>query len=163
MKPENVDLRLGLCSTFGKSEVETAACYLVRFLQQRKKGWASFTLQDYTNFLNSCKPVVSLETGLFGLLGDWYDDGPMEIQQGQWLTNLGDTISIRLEFVARLEKHKYKSKRKTVLRGELAGLALINSKKLPHLIEIDGVRKRWVGIDWVMEGKPTGRETLVID
>ena len=58
---------------------------------------------------------------------------------------------------------KNKTKRKTIKRSELERLAFANSDKLCKPIEIDGVRYQWVGIGFVNEGEPTGRETLVVD
>jgi hypothetical protein len=51
----------------------------------------------------------------------------------------------------------------TIKRDELARLAALNSRDLPHLIDDGGRRKRWVGIGWVDEGSADGTEVLVID
>lgn len=51
---------------------------------------------------------------------------------------------------------------KTIARGELARLAFCNSKRLPHVINLDGERHQWVGIDWVNEGELRGDETRVV-
>lgn len=50
---------------------------------------------------------------------------------------------------------------KTITRDEIARLAFCNSKRLPKLVNDNGVRKRWVGIGWVAEGTPTGREVRI--
>lgn len=52
---------------------------------------------------------------------------------------------------------------KTITRSELARLSFCNSKKLPQVVNLDGKRMRWVGIGWVDEGKPTGREVKVVE
>ena len=56
-----------------------------------------------------------------------------------------------------------KKRKKTIKLSKLQRLAFCNSDKLPQVINHDGVRKRWVGIGWIDEGKPTGRETIVVD
>lgn len=62
-----------------------------------------------------------------------------------------------------LMKNK-KRKRKTITRRELIMLSCINSKRLPHVVNIDGHRHQWVGIGWVNEGEPLhGDEVLVVD
>lgn len=58
---------------------------------------------------------------------------------------------------------KKRPKRKTISRSELHRLAFCNSKRLPHLVEMEGCRFQWVGIGWVNEGKPKGDETLVTE
>ena len=53
--------------------------------------------------------------------------------------------------------------RRTITRSQLQKQATINSSKMPQVVEDDGCRYRWVGIGWVNEGEPTGRETLVVE
>jgi len=53
-------------------------------------------------------------------------------------------------------------KRKTIRFADLKRLSFINSSKIP-VVELHGKRMKWVGIGWVDEGEPTGKETLVID
>lgn len=53
--------------------------------------------------------------------------------------------------------------RKTITFRELKRLSFCNSERLPRVVEANGRRLRWVGIGWVDEGEPTGRETLVVD
>jgi len=55
------------------------------------------------------------------------------------------------------------SEQKTITRSELVRLTFCNSKKLPLAVNDDGVRKEWVGIGWIKDGKPRGDEVLVID
>jgi len=55
------------------------------------------------------------------------------------------------------------SEQKTITRSELARLTFCNSKKLPPAVDDGGVRKEWVGIGWIENGKPHGDEVLVID
>ena len=55
------------------------------------------------------------------------------------------------------------SNRKTITRSELARLAFSNSKKLPLAVNDGGVRKEWVGIGWIEDGKPHGDEVVVIE
>ena len=52
---------------------------------------------------------------------------------------------------------------KTITRSELARLTFCNSKKLPLAVNDGGVRKEWVGIGWVEDGKPHGDEVIVIE
>lgn len=56
-----------------------------------------------------------------------------------------------------------KKKRKTIKYDILYRLSFCNSKRLPSVVNMDGKRMRWVGIGWVDEGKPTGREVVVVD
>jgi hypothetical protein len=55
------------------------------------------------------------------------------------------------------------SKQKTISHSELSRLTLCNSKKIPLAVNHGGVRKVWVGIGWIANGKPKGDEVLVID
>jgi hypothetical protein len=55
------------------------------------------------------------------------------------------------------------SEQRTITRSELARLAFCNSKKLPLVVNDNGIRKEWVGIGWIANGKPRGDEILVID
>jgi len=52
---------------------------------------------------------------------------------------------------------------KTISRSELERLTFCNSKKLPLAVIDGGVRKEWVGIGWIDDGKPHGDEVLIID
>ena len=52
---------------------------------------------------------------------------------------------------------------KTITRSELARLTFCNSKKIPLAVNDGDVRKEWVGIGWIVSGKPRGNEVLVID
>jgi hypothetical protein len=54
-------------------------------------------------------------------------------------------------------------KPKTITFSELKRLSFCNSKKLPELINAQGIRMRWVGIGWVREGKAQGNETVVVE
>jgi len=54
------------------------------------------------------------------------------------------------------------SEQQTITRSELARLTFCNSKKLPLAVNDGGVRKEWVGIGWIEDGKPRGDEVLVI-
>ena len=51
---------------------------------------------------------------------------------------------------------------KTITRSELAQLTFCNSKRLSLAVNDGGVRKEWVGIGWIEDGKPHGDEVLVI-
>jgi hypothetical protein len=42
-------------------------------------------------------------------------------------------------------------------------LAFGNSKGLPFAVNDGGVRKEWVGIGWLEDGKPRGDEVFVLD
>jgi len=53
-------------------------------------------------------------------------------------------------------------KQKTITRSELTRLTLCNSKRLSLAVNDGGVRKEWVGIGWIEDGKPHGDEVLVI-
>jgi hypothetical protein len=55
------------------------------------------------------------------------------------------------------------SEQKTITRSELVQLACCNSKKVLLVVNDGGVRKEWVGIGWIANGKPRGDEVLVID
>lgn len=56
-----------------------------------------------------------------------------------------------------------KQKGRTISRDELARLAFCNAKRMPQVVNDNGVRKRWMGIGWVNVGVPTGREIKVVD
>ncbi|MGE0825239.1 MAG: DUF4326 domain-containing protein [Candidatus Binatia bacterium] len=63
-------------------------------------------------------------------------------------------------------KRSYKdsrSKQKTITHSELSRLTFCNSEKIPLAVNHDGVRKVWVGIGWIEDGKLRGDEVLVID
>lgn len=60
-------------------------------------------------------------------------------------------------------KSKTPKKRKTIKYDVLYRLSFCNSKRLPSVVNMEGKRMRWVGIGWVDEGKPTGREVVVVD
>lgn len=61
------------------------------------------------------------------------------------------------------KKSKKKAKKKTMKLSKVQRMAFLNSPKLPQVISHHGIRKRWVGIGWVDEGKPTGKEVVVVD
>jgi hypothetical protein len=52
---------------------------------------------------------------------------------------------------------------RTITRTELERLTFCNSKQIPLAVNDGGVRKEWVGIGWIENGKPRGDEVLVID
>ena len=52
---------------------------------------------------------------------------------------------------------------KIITRSELARLIVSNSKKVPLAVNDSGVRKEWVGIGWIEDGKPHGDEVVLID
>lgn len=47
-------------------------------------------------------------------------------------------------------------------REKLEELAVLNSTKLPRLVNDSGRRMRWVGIGWVDEGVALGDEECVV-
>lgn len=53
-------------------------------------------------------------------------------------------------------------RRKTITVEELSRLSFCNSKKLPLYINDGGIRKHWIGIGWIAQGKATGREVKLI-
>lgn len=55
------------------------------------------------------------------------------------------------------------SGQKTITRSGLERLTFCNSKKLPLAVNDGGVRKEWVGIGWIENGKPHGDEVLLIE
>ncbi len=74
VRPESIDADNGLCSTFGKSEVEQAAGIVVKYCQKRD-GWYSFTLLELIEF---CKEIgFDPNMNLYGLAGVWQDDSLM--------------------------------------------------------------------------------------
>ena len=54
-------------------------------------------------------------------------------------------------------------KAKTITFSELKRLSFANSERLPQVINLNGVRKQWVGIGWVDEGELKGDEVLVVE
>ena len=50
--PENIKSSPALCDTFGKTETERSATWLIDFAQKRGQGWTPFTLKDITDFYN---------------------------------------------------------------------------------------------------------------
>ena len=55
-----------------------------------------------------------------------------------------------------------KKRAKTIKRAELCRLAFCNSDRLPQVINDGGVRKQWVGIGWVNDGRANGTEEVVV-
>lgn len=55
------------------------------------------------------------------------------------------------------------AEQKIITKNELAHLVFCNSTKLPHVINDNGIRKRWVGIGWCVEGQLLGDEVLVMN
>ena len=103
--PNDVDLSNGLCSTFGKGEVESAAEHLIEYLQEKgeNKWWFTFGglyLYYYNNNLNS-------DEMLFGLLGPWFDDGGMMHfrEDGFYIVNWGSGLQVTEEFLKRIKRH----------------------------------------------------------
>jgi hypothetical protein len=102
--PKDVDLSTGLCSTFGKCEVETAACHLIEYLTSIDADNWSFTfgglyIYYYNNKLNTNEM-------LFGLLGCWFDDGPMRVQDDRFLiVNWDNGLQVTQEFLKAISKH----------------------------------------------------------
>jgi len=51
--PELIDADCHMFGTFDHMETETSAGWLVRFCQERKKGWAPFSYKDIEEFYKS--------------------------------------------------------------------------------------------------------------
>jgi len=51
----------------------------------------------------------------------------------------------------------------TIGREELNLLSILGSKKVPRVVNMDGRRKRWIGVGWADDGDPCGNETIVVD
>ena len=103
IKPSDVDLSNDLCSTFGKCEIEIAAIHLIEYLRDNGDVW-NFTFTGlWTHYYNH---QLNTDEMLFGLLGPWFDDGPMRFQEdGFWIVNWGNGLSVTEEFLKRIEKH----------------------------------------------------------
>jgi len=90
-KPQPNDLKInttGGIGNFGKQEIERAAGLLLSFFQSIGT-WREFTLEEYRRFLEQkCNAdlEISLETGLLGLVGAWFDDAKIVggIKEPRW-------------------------------------------------------------------------------
>jgi hypothetical protein len=102
-KPSDVDLSNKLLSTFGKSEVEYAAMHLIKYLRKNGDTW-NFTFSGlYVYYYNH---KLNSDEMLFGLLGSWFDDGPMCFQEdGFYISNWGNGLQVTERFLKRIEKH----------------------------------------------------------
>ena len=85
IQPSDINLTSGLCSTFGKAEVEKSAVGIIRFFKS-KGQWISFSLLELLDFYK--KDSLDQNEIFFGLLCPWEDDG-------MFYTMLGET-SFRL-------------------------------------------------------------------
>ncbi len=92
-----------MSGTFGKCEVETSAKRLIAFFAVEKgNSWASFTFEElHTFFLrNNWNPREIL----FGLVGNWWDDGGMGTlihQSWPCIIHYGDGLRVTEHFVRR--------------------------------------------------------------
>lgn len=50
IQPDNIDASRHLFNSFDNLETETSAAWIIRFIQERKRGWAPFTLEDIERF-----------------------------------------------------------------------------------------------------------------
>lgn len=102
IRPMDIQLHHGLrgVGRFGKAEVEWAAGHLVRYFQSRG-GWYTFTLEELVYYYKLTG--VDPSERLFGLLGAWFDDGPMCWRSGQdYLASYGDgTYCVTVLFIER--------------------------------------------------------------
>ncbi len=57
--PENIDVSNHFSGAFGNMETEISANWLVRFAQQRGKGWTPFTEKEIDDFYHqgTCRPA----------------------------------------------------------------------------------------------------------
>ena len=102
-KPSDVDLSNGLCSTFGKSEIEYAAVHLIEYLVESGDEW-HFKFDGLYRYYYAHK--LNVDEMLFGLLGPWFDDGPMRFQEDGFLIgNWGNGLQVTESFLKRIAKH----------------------------------------------------------
>lgn len=100
-RPQDVDLSSCLGGTFGKMEVELAARNLVAYLVYANHTWNNFKLSglcwyyDHNNFKDQ---------PLFGLMGPWFDDGPMIFREGIFVVNMTNHLAVTDEFLRRIRK-----------------------------------------------------------
>lgn len=86
---------------FGKYEVELAAGRLVEFLRTRSNY--GFTFKELTRFYEEHQ--WNPDEMLFGLLGVWLDDGPMERVEGPpYVVHMGRFLMVTGEFLERVRK-----------------------------------------------------------
>jgi hypothetical protein len=102
--PSDVDLSTGLMSTFGKAELETSAEHLIRYLQSIDAENWSFTFAGLYEYY--VKNKLNTNEMLFGLLGTWFDDGPMRVQDDMfYIVNWGNGLQVTQEFLKRVSKY----------------------------------------------------------
>ncbi len=99
---------------FGKHEVEDAAIKLIEFFVARKFGeWAAFTFSELHDFYveRGYRPNEML----FGLMGPWYDDGPMYMREGiAYVAHHGHVLEMTEAFRVRVSLKTYEARnRKT--------------------------------------------------
>jgi hypothetical protein len=102
--PADINLSTNLCSTFGKSEREFAATYLIRYLQEINAEKWNFTFAGLLEFYQRKK--LNTNEILFGLFGSWFDDGPLCFQDDPgFIVNWGNGLQVTQDFLKRLQKH----------------------------------------------------------
>ena len=66
---------------------------------QEKNGW-NFTFSSLYNYYVAHN--LNTDEMLFGLLGPWFDDGPMHFQEdGFWIGNWGNGLQVTEAFLKR--------------------------------------------------------------
>ena len=78
--PDDVDVETDLLGSMGKAEIEQAAGVVVSLCQFRG-GWVSFTRKELEEF--AAKHGLHHRGVLFGLHGEWFDDGSMEMRDSR--------------------------------------------------------------------------------
>jgi len=103
IKPSDIDLRDSLQNTFGKSEVEVAACHLLRHLVEDEKDNWTFSLEGLVDYYR--RHNLKTDEMLYGLLGGWIDDGMWVLRDDpQYIIHWGARMQITQDFVRRIMK-----------------------------------------------------------
>ena len=88
VKPEHIDATKHFFDAFDNSETEDSAGIIVRFCQNRRRGWEPFTQKDIESYYNWASGRAGFS---FNRLLD----------RG-WIVKRGDKYRVTLQFIARV-------------------------------------------------------------
>jgi len=102
IKPSDINIKNRLSCTLGKCELEVAAYHLVKFLVETGDTW-SFKMPELILYYHQNK--LDMNDMLFGLLGGWFDDGPMRFWDDMgYIVNWGGTYIVTEVLVNKLPR-----------------------------------------------------------
>jgi hypothetical protein len=108
-QPQDVDLSSCLGGAFGKCEVEIAARDLILYLVYGVHPWNEFSMEGLCRWimrpkLHPLERPRPKQQPLFGLMGPWFDDGPMVFREGIFVVNMIEHLAVTDEFLLRIRK-----------------------------------------------------------